>query len=144
MILGTLAYKQPEVLSELLRVRGADKIVVASDYAEGKIVTGGWTTRQDVGVLEAAERFAAAGVVNLLATAVGRDGMAMGPDLKTMRALCDSNGKLRVIASGGHQERRRPRGDRARGCSRRGRRARPLRRRRQAGRREGGGRGMKR
>jgi phosphoribosylformimino-5-aminoimidazole carboxamide ribotide isomerase len=101
VIVGTLAYKEPEALSELLRVHGAEKIVVASDYSEGKVVTSGWTTRQDVGVLEAARRFEESGVVNLLVTAVGRDGMATGPDLDTLRVLCAFSKKLKVMASGG-------------------------------------------
>jgi phosphoribosylformimino-5-aminoimidazole carboxamide ribotide isomerase len=101
VILGTLAYNEPETLSRLLRVRGAEKVVVASDYADGKVVTSGWKVRQDVGVLDAAKGFEAAGVVNLLATAVGRDGMGTGPDLATMKALCASSKRLRVIASGG-------------------------------------------
>src|SRR5207237_1401370 len=78
----------------------AARVVAASDYADGKVVTSGWKTRQDVGVLEAAKNFEEAGVVNLLATAVGRDGMGTGPDLATMKALCASR-RLRVIASGG-------------------------------------------
>ena len=101
VIVGTLAYKEPETLSELLRVSGAEKVVVASDYSDGKVVTSGWKVRQDVGVLDAAKGFEAAGVVNLLATAVGRDGMGTGPDLATMKALCASSKRLRVIASGG-------------------------------------------
>jgi len=36
-----------------------------------------------------------------LATAVGRDGMATGPDLETIRVLCAFSRKLKVIASGG-------------------------------------------
>jgi len=101
VIVGTLAYKEPETLSKLLRMRGAEKVVVASDYADGKVVTSGWKVRQDVGVLDAARGFEATGVVNLLVTAVGRDGMGTGPDLATMKALCDSSRRLRVIASGG-------------------------------------------
>ena len=101
VILGTLAYKEPETLSGLLRQWGSKKIVVASDYESGKVVTSAWTASLDVGVLEAARRFEAAGVVNLLATAVGLDGMAAGPDLEMIRALCTSTRKLRIIASGG-------------------------------------------
>ena len=101
VILGTLAYKEPETLAELLRKRGAERVVVASDYADGRVVASGWTASQGMGVLEAARRFEAAGVVNLLATAVGRDGMAAGPDLDTMRVLCASSRKLKVLASGG-------------------------------------------
>jgi len=101
VIIGTLAYKEPETLSELLRLRGPEKIVVASDYADGKVVASGWTASQGVGVLEAARKFEEAGVVNLLTTAVGRDGMATGPDLETLRVLCALSKKLKVIASGG-------------------------------------------
>ena len=101
VIVGTLAYKEPETLSALLSERGPEKIVVASDYADRKIVTSGWTTRQDVGVLEAARKLEAAGVVHLLTTAVGRDGMATGPDLDMLRVLCAFSTKLKVLASGG-------------------------------------------
>jgi len=100
VILGTLAYEEPETLSKLLKTRGAERVVAASDYVDGKVVTSGWKARQGVGVLDAAKRFEEAGVVNLLATAVGRDGMGTGPDLATMKALCASR-RLRVIASGG-------------------------------------------
>jgi phosphoribosylformimino-5-aminoimidazole carboxamide ribotide isomerase len=100
VILGTLAYREPETLSALLRKHGADKIVVASDYSGGKIVTKGWTVSQDVDVLKAAKTLETAGVVNLLATSVGVDGMAAGPDLKTLRSLCTSR-RLKIIASGG-------------------------------------------
>lgn len=101
VILGTLAYKEPETLSALLGEKGPEKIVVASDYSEGRIVTSGWTASQGMSVLEAARRFEEAGVVNLLATAVGRDGMATGPDLDTLRVVCAFSKKLKVLASGG-------------------------------------------
>jgi len=101
VILGTLAYKEPETLSALLSQKGPEKIVVASDYADGKVVTSGWTTSQGVSVLEATRRFEAAGVVNLLATAVGRDGMAAGPDLETLRVICAFSKRLKILASGG-------------------------------------------
>jgi phosphoribosylformimino-5-aminoimidazole carboxamide ribotide isomerase len=101
VILGTLAYKEPETLAALLGEKGPEKIVVASDYKDGRVVSSGWTASQGVGVVEAARRLEAAGVVNLLATAVGRDGMATGPDLDTLRVVCSFSRKLKVLASGG-------------------------------------------
>jgi len=74
---------------------------VASDYSDGRVVTSGWTANQGVTVLEATRRFEAAGVVNLLATAVGRDGMASGPDLDTLKVVCAFSKRLKVLASGG-------------------------------------------
>lgn len=102
VIVGTLAYKEPESLASLLGRHGPERVVVAADYAaDGMVLTKGWTAQQEIGVLEAAERLQAAGVVNLLATAVGQDGTAKGPDFATTKALCARNKKLRVIASGG-------------------------------------------
>ena len=141
VILGTLAYKEPETLSGLLEERGPEK------DSRGLGLRGwqGGDERLDhgqgVGVLEAARRFEAAGVVNLLATAVGRDGMATGPDLETLRVLCAFGKKLKVLASGGHQEPPRPRRDRAEGGGGSCHRAGALRRRRRPGRGEGGAAG---
>ena len=101
VIVGTLAYNEPETLSALLIAHGAEKIVVASDYRDSRVVTRGWATSQDVSVLAAAMRLEAAGVVNLLTTAVGRDGMATGPDLDTLKVVCAFSKKLKVLASGG-------------------------------------------
>jgi phosphoribosylformimino-5-aminoimidazole carboxamide ribotide isomerase len=101
VIVGTLAYKEPDTLKSVLERHGPEKIVVASDYSGSRVVTSGWTAAQEVGVLEAARKFEAAGVVNLLTTAVGRDGMASGPDLDVLRVLCAFGRKLKVLASGG-------------------------------------------
>ncbi len=100
VILGTLAYKGPDTLAKLLVKYGPEKIVVASDYSGGKVVTRGWTQSQNITVLEAATMLEAAGVVNLLATSVGQDGMATGPDIGTLESLCALR-SLRILASGG-------------------------------------------
>jgi phosphoribosylformimino-5-aminoimidazole carboxamide ribotide isomerase len=102
VILGTVAYSEPETLSGLLKSHGAERIVVAADYApDGRVMTRGWTSSQDFTVAEAAERLEAAGVLNLLVTAVGKDGTARGPDVSTMKALCSSRRRMRLMASGG-------------------------------------------
>jgi phosphoribosylformimino-5-aminoimidazole carboxamide ribotide isomerase len=104
VIIGTIAYAEPETLADLLAFHGAEKIVVAADYSpDGRVMTRGWTRSQDLTVFEAAKQSESAGVVNLLVTAVGQDGTAKGPDLKTMKELCSSttSEKMKIIASGG-------------------------------------------
>ena len=100
-VIGTLAYANAAALGSLLRKYGPGRIVVAADYKDGEIVTKGWTKGQGVPVEEAAERFERAGVVNLLTTSVGRDGMRSGPDVETVRMLSESRSKMKIIASGG-------------------------------------------
>jgi imidazole glycerol phosphate synthase subunit HisF len=108
VILGTLAYKEPETLSGLLSQRGPERIVVASDYADGKVVVSGWTAGQGVGVRGGGGRQPSGH-----GGREGRDGYRPGSG--------DAEGDLRLQqeAEGarvrGHQELARPRRDRAQG-----------------------------
>lgn len=100
VILGTLAYKEPGILLKLLEKFSSGKIVVAVDYKKGKVMSSGWKDDEGVSALKAARKFEAVGVNNVLVTAVGRDGMGMGPDVATVRKICASTG-MRILASGG-------------------------------------------
>jgi phosphoribosylformimino-5-aminoimidazole carboxamide ribotide isomerase len=102
VILGTVAYAEPETLAGLLEAYGPERVVVAADYSsEGKVMTRGWTSSQDFSVFEAAKMMELKGVRNLLVTAVGQDGMASGPDAKTMSELCASSSLAMAQRSGG-------------------------------------------
>lgn len=101
VILGTIAYTQPETLKALLRSRGAESVVVAADYSpSGEVMVKGWTSGVGLTVFQAAKRFEGAGVADLLATSVGKDGMAEGPDVATVKKLCSSS-RMRILGSGG-------------------------------------------
>lgn len=100
VVLGTVAYRQPEELKEILSANGPEKLVVAADYRDGEVVVKGWKEGQGLSVFAAAKTFEKAGVSNLLATSVGRDGMAEGPDLETIRRL-STDTRMEIIASGG-------------------------------------------
>ncbi|HKT21839.1 MAG TPA: 1-(5-phosphoribosyl)-5-[(5-phosphoribosylamino)methylideneamino] imidazole-4-carboxamide isomerase, partial [Nitrososphaerales archaeon] len=101
VIIGTIAYLYPKTLTTLMATRGAKRIVVAADYSSsGQVMVKGWTSGMDLTVFQAAKKLELSGVQNILATAVGQDGTAKGPDVETTRRLCSAS-KLRVIASGG-------------------------------------------
>ncbi len=105
VVLGTLAYRDAAALEALLRKHGSEKIVVAADYKNGKVVRGGWRKYEGVSVVDAVRRFEGLGVRDILATAVGLDGMGEGPDTATIRKICAST-RMRVLASGGIRSRR--------------------------------------
>jgi phosphoribosylformimino-5-aminoimidazole carboxamide ribotide isomerase len=100
VVLGTIAYREPRALDELLRQYGPGKIVVAADYKDGRVMSKGWTQSQQMGVLDAVRSFEKKGVAYVLATAVGQDGTGNGPDITTVRRLCAESG-MRILASGG-------------------------------------------
>jgi phosphoribosylformimino-5-aminoimidazole carboxamide ribotide isomerase len=100
VVVGTMAYREPDTLQRLLGLSGTDRVVVAADYKGGEIVTKGWMEGQGIQVLAAAKMLEKAGVRNLLSTSVGRDGMASGPDVEMVRTLATET-RMEIIASGG-------------------------------------------
>lgn len=99
IVLGTVAVENPPLLDEALRRFGAERVIVAIDALNGRVVTQGWTTQSDFSPGGLARSMRDRGVKEILSTDVARDGMLAGPDLVTIAALAGSG--LRVIASGG-------------------------------------------
>jgi phosphoribosylformimino-5-aminoimidazole carboxamide ribotide isomerase len=101
VVIGTIAYTQPSVISNLLATYGPERLIVAADYrGEGQVVIKGWKEGQGISVQEAARSFEATGVTDLLTTAVGRDGMGTGPDVDMVKRLVGET-KMDITASGG-------------------------------------------
>ncbi|TMQ01432.1 MAG: 1-(5-phosphoribosyl)-5-[(5-phosphoribosylamino)methylideneamino]imidazole-4-carboxamide isomerase [Thaumarchaeota archaeon] len=100
VVVGTMAFKNPEKLREILREVGPGRVAVAIDFKEDRVLTSGWRQIESVDVLEAVESFERLGVETVIATAVERDGTANGPDCNTYRALRGGSG-MKIIASGG-------------------------------------------
>jgi phosphoribosylformimino-5-aminoimidazole carboxamide ribotide isomerase len=80
--------------------RFGDRLVVAVDARDGRVVADGWTTESSLSATELARRSAGAGVARLLVTSATRDGSLAGPDLGLLREVIDASG-LPVMAAGG-------------------------------------------
>jgi phosphoribosylformimino-5-aminoimidazole carboxamide ribotide isomerase len=100
VVLGTLAYRKTPMLSRILNDYGHRRIVVATDYKDGRIVTKGWKESEGLTLLQAIKNFEVMDVQNIIATAVDRDGSGEGPDITTLKEVCVIT-DMRVIASGG-------------------------------------------
>jgi len=100
VILGALAFSNPEAVTQIQREFGAESVIVALDNKDGKIMVAGWKTATGMGMKEALEKFAALGVTTFLVTSITRDGTLSGPDLETLREACQYAG-VAIIAAGG-------------------------------------------
>jgi len=100
VILGALAFKEPEAINRIEEKFGKNTVIVALDNKEGKIMVDGWKTSTGVGVREAMEKFTALNVRTFLITSIAQDGMLSGPDVKTLKEACRDSGSY-VIAAGG-------------------------------------------
>ena len=100
VVIGTFAFKEPELLQKLLTKLGPEKIVISVDHKDGFIVTHGWQTTTDISLIDSMNEFLHVGFTEFLLTNVNRDGTLQGPDLEFLKQACDLE-KANVIASGG-------------------------------------------
>ena len=100
VVIGTAAVRDPDMVQEVCRKLGSEKIVVSVDAKDGLVALQGWQESSSVTVLDLASRMAKLGVVRLLYTDIARDGALTGPDLVT-NARLTSETDLAIQASGG-------------------------------------------
>lgn len=94
-IVGTAALTDVEALA----TRFGERLVVAVDMRDGRVVAEGWATESDLAADELAQRCAAAGARRLLVTSTRRDGSLAGPDLELLEEVLAAG--LPVLAAGG-------------------------------------------
>lgn len=103
IVVGTAAWATPDALERYVAELG-ERLVVAVDVRDGRVVTQGWTAESGLTVGEALERCASAGVPRLLCSAVERDGTLAGPDLELLADVV-RGAAAPVLAAGGIRSR---------------------------------------
>ena len=100
VVLGTIAFKNKEILDEVSKKFGKERIVISADQMGGKIVINGWKESTGIELIPGIENFVRLGYSQFLITTVERDGTLHGPDLESLQKSCDIK-NVNVIASGG-------------------------------------------
>jgi phosphoribosylformimino-5-aminoimidazole carboxamide ribotide isomerase len=100
IILGALAFSDPEAIPQIQKKFGANAVIVALDNKDGKVMVEGWKTQTAFTMSEALEKFAKLGARSFLITSITKDGMLQGPDLDTLRAAA-TYPDVEIIAAGG-------------------------------------------
>ena len=99
-VLGTIAFKNKEILGRISAKFGKERIVISADQLNGKIVISGWKEDTGVELIAGVENFVKLGFSEFLITSVDRDGTLGGPDLETLDRACSIK-NAQIIASGG-------------------------------------------
>jgi phosphoribosylformimino-5-aminoimidazole carboxamide ribotide isomerase len=97
VVLGTMAYSEPEAVRKLTK-KNPGRIVVSIDQVDGKVMVKGWKESTETKVADAISQFSAMGIDEFLLTSIERDGTLQGPDVRT---LAEAARSARIIASGG-------------------------------------------
>jgi phosphoribosylformimino-5-aminoimidazole carboxamide ribotide isomerase len=100
-VVGTAALRDPDLAADLVAAHGSAAIAIALDVREGIAVGQGWVPgAAGVPVRSALERLADAGVATFEVTAIDRDGLLEGPDLRLYERLVALR-RGAIIASAG-------------------------------------------
>ncbi len=105
VVIGTIAMQlreseQDHILGDFINTFGNERIVISIDHVDGKIVTHGWQNNTGINLYDATSDFVKYGFTEFLTTNVSKDGTLEGPDVKSLKKICQIE-NCNVIASGG-------------------------------------------
>src|SRR5688500_11026207 len=89
VVLGTVAFTDPELLDEALSAF-TSRVLVGVDVRGGRVSVSGWTRETQVRGEDAIRRMQARGATRFVYTNVDRDGMLEGPDLDEVRRVSEA------------------------------------------------------
>jgi phosphoribosylformimino-5-aminoimidazole carboxamide ribotide isomerase len=101
LVVGTVAVTDETTFNQLMEIATVSKIVVALDYCGEDVLIAGWRQLSGIVLHKALRHLMEAGVRSFLLTCAERDGMMDGPDVNTIRHVCERYHEARVFASGG-------------------------------------------
>jgi phosphoribosylformimino-5-aminoimidazole carboxamide ribotide isomerase len=99
VIIGTLAFEDPEALVEISEKHGRDRVTVALDSREGRVVIRGWKKSAGVAASEAVKKFESY-ASEVLYTDVDVEGLMKGVAGEKAREVVEAT-SMGVIVSGG-------------------------------------------
>lgn len=106
VVLGSLAVREPELVTDWLWHYGAERITVALDARQSfdgrwLVPSHGWTRDSGIELHALLSRYVGEGLRHLLCTDIERDGMLSGPNLGLYTSLHEIAPGLAMQASGG-------------------------------------------
>jgi phosphoribosylformimino-5-aminoimidazole carboxamide ribotide isomerase len=100
IVLGSLLFEGPDVVSALLAETEPEQVIAALDYLEGRIFVRGWKKATSETPSRAIEELMELGLNRFILTDISRDGTLRGPDVDFLRSVCNSY-EASFIAAGG-------------------------------------------
>jgi phosphoribosylformimino-5-aminoimidazole carboxamide ribotide isomerase len=98
VVLGSYALGNQSEAARLLDAYGPERVSVALDHRDGRVLIKGWTETTKKSLVETLQEYTSLGFTWFLATDADRDGALAGPDVETYREISK---QASIIASGG-------------------------------------------
>lgn len=99
--LGSIAVKNPDLVSNWIVRYGADKIILSADVKDEKIAISGWLEDSHISITEFVKDYKTRGIEYITCTDISTDGMLSGPNVALYSKLLQTFPSIKFIASGG-------------------------------------------
>jgi phosphoribosylformimino-5-aminoimidazole carboxamide ribotide isomerase len=106
VVIGSLAIKQPELVTQWLKTYGCEKIVLALDIkidalGNKTLPTHGWIEDSGVNLEDLLAQYQHAGIKHVLCTDISKDGTLTGTNVDLYSEVCAKYPEIQWQASGG-------------------------------------------
>ena len=101
VILGTIAARSPQTVTDWLSRYDAQQFILGADAYQGKIMVNGWTEDSGLDVFEFIRGYSQVGIRNVICTDISVDGTLAGPSLTLYESIMTRCPGIQLIASGG-------------------------------------------
>ncbi len=98
---GSIVVKDPELFESWIREHGADRIILGSDFKDGRIAVSGWTEETGEDLIPFLDRWIKKGITKTICTDISKDGVLQGVSEATYRLVMKEFPGLFLVASGG-------------------------------------------
>lgn len=98
---GSIAVKQPEVFEQWIIAYGPEKIILGSDFSEGRIAVSGWTEATGEELMPFISKWTGKGITKTICTDISKDGVLQGTSVNVYREILEQFPRLYLVASGG-------------------------------------------
>ena len=101
IIIGTLAVKNPQSITELADVVGSDRTMVAIDYRNERIAVKGWVEKTVHDPFSFGRRVSELGAGSIIFSSIEADGTFEGPDIDNIGKMLSEVKDVPIYAAGG-------------------------------------------
>lgn len=98
---GSIAVKNPALVSQWIDQYGADRIILGADVIDEQIAIHGWQENSGLGLFNFLSQFVKQNIKYCICTDVSKDGLLQGPSFDLYQKIMDRFPDIKLITSGG-------------------------------------------
>ena len=98
---GSIAVKEPELFERWINTYGSERIILGSDFKDGKIAVSGWAEATTEELIPFIGSWVKKGIQMTICTDISKDGVLQGTSEKIYKKILDQYPDLYLVASGG-------------------------------------------